>query len=103
MKRVMIGFLAAGMIASAAPGFAATKKEKECGYQADIVTAVQKARLDRVRERDVTKVVLAGDVTWPKNYNAAIPIFAGEVYKLKMRDLRNSDQGAAWRKLCLAN
>ncbi len=103
MKRICQAAVALVMTVTASSVSAASAKEKDCGYQADIVAAVQKARLDRVREKDVTEVVLAGEVTWPENYNAAIPIFAGEVYKLKMRDLRNSDQGAAWRKLCLAN
>ena len=67
------------------------------------MAAVQQARLNRVKERKVTETVLAGEVTWPERYNAAIPLFAGEVYKLKMRDLRNSDQGVAWRALCLEN
>lgn len=103
MKQVLAGFLALGMSVSAAPGFAASKKEKECGYQADIVAAVRQARLDRVSERKVTETVLAGEVTWPERYNPAIAIFAGEIYKLKMRDLRNTDVAKQWRGACLAN
>lgn len=103
MKRILGGVLAAGLIFSAAPGFAASKKEQECGYQADIVAAVRQARLDRVSERKVTQTVLAGEVTWPERYNPAIAIFAGEIYKLKMRDLRNTDVAKQWRGACLAN
>lgn len=103
MKRVVLGFLAAGLMATAAPGFAASKKEKECGYQADIVAAVRQARLDRVSERNVTNTVLAGEVSWPERYNVTIAIFAGEIYKLKMRELRKTDVAKQWRGACLAN
>jgi hypothetical protein len=93
----------AAVLATAGPGFAASKKEKECGYQADIVAAVQQARLNRVKERKVPEVVMAGEVTWPERYNVTIPIFAGEMYKLKVRDLKDTNQGEEWLKLCLAN
>ena len=102
MKRVLAGVLAASIVVSAVPGFAASKKE-ECGYQADIVAAVRQARLDRVSERKVTEAVLAGEVTWPERYNVAIAIFAGEIYKIKMRDLRKTDIAKQWRGACLAN
>jgi len=104
---MMISFrravLCLAVLTLSSPAFAASKKDKECGYQADIVAAVQKARLDRVSERKVTQTVMAGEVTWPERYNVTIAIFAGEIYKLKMRDLKKTDVGEQWRGACLAN
>ena len=102
MKTSMtVALVSALMVSGAAPAFAASKKEKDCDHQAAVVSAVQQARLDRVKERKVSEVVLAGEVTWPERYNAAIPLFAGEVYKLKMRDLKAADLGAEWKATCM--
>jgi len=89
--------------ALAGPGVAASKKEQDCAHQAAVVASVQAARLARVSERKVKDAVLAGEVTWPERYNAAIPLFAGEVYKIKMRDLKKVDLGDQWKATCLAN
>lgn len=85
----------------ATPVLAADSKETSCGYQADIVAAIQQARLDKVKERDVPKVLAKGEPTWPENYNAAIPLMTPWVYEQRMREVRNSDLGAAWKELCL--
>ena len=37
----------------ATPALAEDSKEVSCGYQAQVVAAIQQARLDRVKERDV--------------------------------------------------
>lgn len=87
----------------AAPAFAASKKEKDCGHQAAVVSAIQQARLARVSERKVKDTVLAGEVTWPERYNQAIPLFSAEIYKLKMRDVKKTDLGAQWKTACLAS
>lgn len=88
--------------AFATPTLAASKKQ-DCTHQANVVGAVQAARLARVSERKVADAILAGDVTWPERYNNAIPLFAGEVYKIKMRDLKKTDLRAEWLQTCLAN
>lgn len=75
-------------------------KKTSCGYQADVVSAIQQARLDRVRERKVREHVLE-NATWPENYNTAIPLLTPWVYEMKMRDVRNNDLAAAWTELCL--
>ncbi|EEE38582.1 hypothetical protein RKLH11_2424 [Rhodobacteraceae bacterium KLH11] len=85
----------------ATPLVAQETKEQSCQYQADVVAAVQQARLDRVKERDVAQVVADNGPTWPENYNAAIPLIAPWVYEQKMRDVRKKDLGAAWLELCL--
>ena len=91
--------VAAALLAT--PLAAAETKEQSCQYQADVVAAVQKARLDKVKERDVAEAVAATGPTWPENYNAAIPLIAPWVYEQKMRDVRKKDLGAAWLELCL--
>ncbi len=102
LKWTMSAVLVAAVLVGAGSAEAAGKK-KDCRYQRDIVTAVQKARLDRVPERKVTEMVLGGEVTWPERYNAAIQIFASEIYKLKRRDLKTTDVGAQWEQVCLNN
>ena len=85
----------------ATPLAAAETKEQSCQYQADVVAAVQQARLDRVKERDVPKAVSDTAPTWPESYNAAVPLITPWVYDQKMRDVRKKDLGAAWLELCL--
>lgn len=86
---------------AASPLAAAETKQESCQYQADVVAAIQQARLDRVKERDVPAAVAATNPTWPENYNAAIPLIAPWVYQQKMRDVRDQDLSAAWLELCL--
>ena len=83
------------------PALAAETKAESCGYQADVVAAIQKARLDRVAERDVPKAIAATNPTWPANYNNAIPLIAPWVYDKKRSVIRNEDLSAAWKELCL--
>lgn len=86
---------------AASPLAAAETKQESCQYQADVVAAIQQARLDRVKERDVPAAVAATSPSWPQNYNAAIPLIAPWVYQQKMRDVRDQDLSAAWLELCL--
>lgn len=99
----MIRYVMAAALAMAAAPALASDKKASCGYQAEVVAAVQQARLDRVKERDVVAHVTP-DATWPESYNAAVPLIAGWVYssEIKMRDVRNEDLAAAWTELCLA-
>ena len=85
----------------ATPVLSADSKDVSCGYQADVVAAIQKARLDRVKEQDVAKTIKASGPTWPENYSAAIPLITPWVYEKKMREVRNQDLAAAWKELCL--
>ncbi|MCI5095330.1 MAG: hypothetical protein MRY77_03355 [Rhodobacteraceae bacterium] len=85
----------------ASPVFAADSKDVSCGYQADVVAAVQQARKDRVKEADVAEAIAATDPAWPENYNAAIPLVTPWVYEQKMKVIRKEDLGAAWKELCL--
>lgn len=87
---------------AATPLMAADTPEQSCAYQAEIVAAVQQARKDRVKERDVPAAIAATSPDWPDNYNAAIPLVAPWVYEQKMKVIRKEDLGAAWKELCLA-
>tara|TARA_R110002020_G_scaffold67179_9_gene176507 strand:- start:38904 stop:39206 length:303 start_codon:yes stop_codon:yes gene_type:complete len=89
-------------VAVAAPAFAQSAKEKDCGLQADVVGAVQAARLDRVKERDVATHIADGTPTWPENYNAVVPLVTPWIYGLEMAELKENDLSAAWTELCLA-
>ncbi|TMV08043.1 hypothetical protein FGK63_11395 [Ruegeria sediminis] len=91
--------LAATLLAS--PLAAAETKQQSCQYQADVVAAIQQARLDRVKERQVPQAIADTNPSWPENYNAAIPLITPWVYEQKMRDVREKDLGAAWLELCL--
>ena len=84
-----------------APAFAQSEKEVSCEYQAQVVSAVQQARLDRVKEREVPAAIAETSPTWPDNYNAAIPLIAPWVYSLPIKDVREKDLAAAWNELCL--
>ncbi|MFT5342875.1 MAG: hypothetical protein ACI9BH_002091, partial [Paracoccaceae bacterium] len=64
----------------AAPVLAAETKEQSCRYQADLVAAIQLARKDRVKEREVPAHIAATNPAWPANYNAAIPLLTPWVY-----------------------
>jgi hypothetical protein len=98
----MIRFaIAAVLTLTAAPAFAQDSKEESCTFQAQVVSAIQQARLDRVGERDVSAHIAAQDNAWPEKYNNAIPLIAPWVYEQKRRVVRNEDLGAAWSELCL--
>ncbi|SMO49136.1 hypothetical protein [Ruegeria faecimaris] len=93
--------IAVAAILLATPLAAQETKEQSCQHQADVVAAIQQARLDRVKERDVPQAVADTGPTWPANYNAAIPLITPWVYEQKMRDVRKKDLGATWMELCL--
>ncbi len=85
----------------ASPVLSAETKEETCGHQADVVAAIQQARLDRVAEREVPAAIAATNPTWPENYNAAIPLITPWVYEKKRKVIKNEDLSAAWKELCL--
>ncbi len=93
--------LATAAALMAAPTFAAESKKQSCEYQSQVVAAIQRARIDRVKEREVPAAIAATNPSWPDNYNAAIPLMAPWVYDQKMKVVRNEDMAAAWLELCL--
>ncbi|WP_223424579.1 hypothetical protein [Tateyamaria pelophila] len=98
MSRLALFILAVTM---AAPVAADQKKIESCGYQAQVVSAIQQARRDRVPEREVPAHIRASDPAWPENYNDAIPLLTPWVYEQKRRTIRQEDLGAAWNEMCL--
>lgn len=91
--------LTAALLLGAAPAFA-DDKAQSCEYQAQVVSAIQAARADRVAERKVREHILASEPTWPEQYNNAIPLITPWVYEQKRSVIRNEDLGAAWNELC---
>jgi len=85
----------------ATPVLAAETPEQSCAFQAQVVAAIQKARLARVKEREVPAAIAATNPTWPENYNAAIPHITPWVYEMKRRVVRKEDLSAVWSELCL--
>ncbi len=89
-------------VAVASPAFAATSKAEDCSYQADVVAAVQAARLARVSERKVPAHVAGTAPNWPERYNNVVPLVAPWVYSMKMSEVKAGDLGAAWKEMCLS-
>lgn len=79
------------------------QKQADCQLQADLIGAVQKARLDRVRKDDVTQTLIAANPGWPTGVEKALPALTEHVYSFKRRDLRNVDLGAVTKQQCLEN
>ena len=85
------------------PALAAdVSKEADCGFQSDVVAAIQAARLERVKEADLAEAIAATNPTWPENYNNAVTVLAGPIYDIKRRDLKDVDLGEQWKEACLA-
>ncbi len=95
--------LALTLVLAPASHAADVTKEEYCGHTANVVAAIQQARLDRVSERQVRDTILATDPAWPDNYDNAIVQLTPWVYEQKMRDVRKNDLSAAWSEICLAN
>lgn len=87
----------------ASPSLAADlSKEADCGYQSDVVAAIQTARLGRVKEANLADAIAATNPTWPESYNNAVTVLAGPIYDIKKRDLKQVDLGEQWKEACLA-
>lgn len=98
MIRVM-SLIACAALAS--PVVAATAKEKDCGYQGDVVAAVQAARVARVGERKVPAYVAKNAPDLPEKYNAVVPLVTPWVYSMNMAEVKSADLAGAWKELCL--
>jgi hypothetical protein len=99
----MIRMLSVVLFAAAAgPSFAATPKAADCGYQSDVVAAVQAARVARVGERKVAKHIADSVPSWPEKYSAVVPLVTPWVYSMKMGEVRKADLAAAWNEMCLS-
>lgn len=102
MRLTAVALILGVGLAQAGPAEASTQKREFCTIQGDIVAALSQAKLDRVPEKKAAAHVTKG-ATWPSKYNAAVPIYVGEVYKLKRKVLRETDMAANWRNACMEN
>lgn len=102
MKTLIAALLLALAAGSVSAQEEQLSREQDCRYQADVAAAVQKARLDGVRERKLAEAIAKTNPAWPDRYNNAIPIFAGEIYRRKKRELRKVDIGAQWMQMCMS-
>jgi len=89
-------------VVAASPAFADAAKEKDCGYQGDVVAAVQAARVAKVDASDVEGHVAETAPEWPEKYNAVVPVVAPWIYSMEMADVETADLSAAWNELCLS-
>lgn len=97
-----LSILAVLTAATATPALAQTAKVEDCGYQSDVVAAVQAARIERVKEREVAEHVAQTSPEWPEQYNAVIPLVAPWIYQMKRSEVKTADLKSAWTELCLA-
>lgn len=86
-----------------AAGVLAQSKEETCGLQAEVVSAIQKARLDKMRKGTVVETLMKANPDWPEAMAGAMPGLVDFVYDLRMRDLRKTDLGASSRQQCVDN
>jgi hypothetical protein len=89
-------------VSAAAPAFADTAKAEDCGYQSDVVAAVQAARVARVDEREVIGHIADTAPEWPEKYSAVVPLVTPWVYSIEMAEVTSVDLKAAWNEMCLA-
>ncbi|WP_293573107.1 hypothetical protein [Phaeobacter sp.] len=99
----MIRHALIAVVLSAAPAFAEDSKEDSCRYQGQVMSAVQQARLDGVKQEDVVETIVAAEPAWPDAYSNALPQLSAHIYGLRKRDLRKTDFGAILEQQCLDN
>ncbi|MBO9472573.1 hypothetical protein J7413_03395 [Shimia sp. R10_1] len=98
MIRYVLAFALMGTLAQAADN-----REEVCSQQGTVMSAIQEARLDRVRESKLEAHLLENNPGWPDSYKVAIQQFAPIVYAAKRKDLKNVDLGAQITQQCLDN
>ena len=95
---------AAGLALSLSPAQAdEAQKQAACRLQAEVVGAVQQARLDRVRKERLTETLTAAHPDWPEGTVQAIPAIGEFVYSYSRRELREVDLAATSQQQCLEN
>jgi len=103
--RLVIGGLIMSMVVSAGAHAHANEedaaKRAQCEVSADLIGAVQQARLDRVGKRKAAKKVLESRSDWPANIGNALPTLVEYVYSLPRKDLKTQDLAKVTRIQCL--
>jgi hypothetical protein len=98
---IRLSFVAAVLVAGSAHAKSVSKAD-DCKYQGQVVTAIQAARLERVKESDLAAHIAGTNPEWPDRYNNAIAVLGGPIYDLKRRDIKSVDLGTQWNDACLA-
>ena len=103
MMKPMAVALAAALLMTSGPANAASEKEAECQFQANLLSAVQKARLNGVPKANLAKVIKASNPDLTESVIAAIPAIGDHVYSIKRQDLEKVDLGVTTKAQCLEN
>lgn len=104
VRRLVLAMVAtAGMGAMfATPGMAADK-ETVCRTQGELMGVIQQARLDNVREANLTAAVAEARPDFSQKVLATVPNVGGFVYDMRKRDLRKVNLADVTRQQCLDN
>ncbi len=79
----------------------AAAKRVQCEQSANLIGAVQQARLDRVRKARVADTVLAANPGLPDAVGTALPALVEYIYSIPRRDLKEQDLAATTLQQCL--
>jgi len=103
MIKPMAMALTAALLMTSGPAHAASEKEADCQFQANLLSAVQQARLNGVAKANLTIVMKASNPGLSDTVLATIPAIGEHVYGIKRRDLKKIDLGATTKTQCLEN
>ncbi len=76
-------------------------KLAQCELSANMIGAVQQARLDRVRKGRAAAKVMNANAAWPDSVKTALPTIVEFVYGLPRKDLTTQDLRETTRVQCL--
>ena len=79
------------------------ERDKACTFQAEVIGAVQTARLDRVRKDKAVETIVAANPTWPAGASTAAAPVVDYVYSIKRRDLKKVDLAQDTFTQCVDN
>ena len=102
MKPIAVAFIAVLLMTSGQAG-AVSEKEAQCQFQANLLSAVQKARLNGVSKANLQKVIKGSNPDLSDSVIATIPAIGEHVYAIKRQDLEQVDLGATTKTQCLEN
>ena len=102
MKPIAVA-LTAALVMTSGPARAVSEKEADCQFQANLLSTVQKARLNGVSKDKLTDVIKASNPGLSESVLAAVPAIADHVYSINRKELKDVDLGAATKAQCLEN
>lgn len=95
--------LMAAMAICATPALAQSEKESSCRIQGELMGLIQQARLDGVRQANLTETVAAARPDFSEKLLQTVPNLGSFVYDQRRRDLRKLDLAALTEQQCLDN